>query len=101
MVFSGDNSDFETSLFQCFNPLTGIEFYRIENGWTFSAIPPLFIRIGVDSKMEKSIRFQLLPLQLPWCRHRKRLQLCRDIEKTKNHYKKNDNFHRGRFECLK
>ena len=51
------------------NPLAAVKISRIEKLGIFVAVSPFGICESVDAKMEKSIKFKLLPFDLPLARN--------------------------------
>ncbi len=64
MMLAGEDQALHAGGFDGIHPLIGIEFVRTENAFRFRAVSPLFARICIDGKMDKSIEFHLLELKL-------------------------------------
>ena len=64
MVLGRDDAHFEAPGFECANPLIGVEFDRVENTRAFGAVTPFLVGIGIDSEVQESGGFQLLPGEL-------------------------------------
>ena len=70
MVLDDHDGPFETSIFQGFDPLVGIQMLWIEIIRIFLPISPLTIIVGIHPKMDESRQFfaVVLHLGLAWKR---------------------------------
>ena len=71
VMFGSKNHSFHTSFYQCLRPLFTIQIRRIKRFRIRISISPFPVIKSIQAKMDKSIRFHLLPFHLLGFRHRK------------------------------
>ena len=71
VMFGSKNHSFHTSFYQCLRPLFTIQIRRIKRFRIRISISPFPVIKRVQTEMDKSIRFHLLPFHLLGFRYRK------------------------------
>jgi len=70
MVFTSQNQALHPSSFGRADDLVRVEIRRVEHRFGFIAVPPFFVREGVDGKMDETVKLHFVPAKLTFRRNR-------------------------------